>query len=255
MVAQAMAGVMSLTGEPGGRPVRCGIPIGDLAAGMFAAIGILAALVKRQRDGSGDYLDVAMLDSQISMLSYLGIYHLFAGIEPGPQGRGHYSIPTYRSFLAGDGREILITANSEKMWAGLCAALELPDLEHDPLYRTNAERLQNQASLISLLEARFAQRTSAEWLVRLAGHDVPAAPVNTVSEALADPQVAARDMVVSIHSPDGSTERLIGNPVKFASSESAAMRPAPRLGEQTQAVLHELLGYDEDRTRAVAGPH
>lgn len=247
MVVQAMAGVMSLTGEQGRRPVRCGIPVGDVVAGMYGVIGILAALAVREKTGLGDYVDISMLDAQVSMLSYLGVYHLLAGIEPGPQGRGHLSIPTYRSFLAGDGREILITANTEKMWQSLVVALGAPELGSDPRFTLNADRLRNQDQLLPLLDARFATRASAEWVSILEAADVPVAPVNSVADALSDPQVLDRNMVIEVEYPDGATSRLIGNPVKFEHAGAPVPRPAPRLAANTSAVLRDVLGYSEQQ--------
>ena len=137
MIVQALSGAMSLTGEVGGRPVRSGTPIGDLNAGQFAVTAILAALWERERSGMGQLIDVAMLDVQVAMLCYLAQYYLVSGDVPGLQGRGHMSIPTYNAFRARDGRDVLICANTERMWQQLCQALEMAELANDPRFETN----------------------------------------------------------------------------------------------------------------------
>lgn len=251
MIVQALSGGMSLTGEPGGRPVRAGVPIGDLAAGMYAAIGVLAALSERQRTGRGRHLDIAMLDCQVSLLTYQAAYYLLSGEVPGPQGRGHVSFPTYRAFRAGDGLDVLVTANTEAMWRALCQVLQLQELADDPRFRTNAERLAHRAELDRLLEDRFAQRPSDAWLPLLQQAGIPAAPVNTLDRALADPQVAARHMVLDVEHARGGTVRLIGNPIKAEGAPEPATTSPPLLGQQTEDVLRRVLGYDQARLDAL----
>jgi CoA:oxalate CoA-transferase len=243
MIVQAMSGGMSLTGEPDGPPVRSGIPLGDLTAGLYAVIGILGALNLRDRTGRGDQVDVAMLDCQISMLSYQGVYHLLAGAQPGRQGRGHDSIPTYRAFTAADGVDVMVTANTERMWVELCTVLGLPELPADPRFATAAARQANRAELGPLLEKAFRERTAATWMPLLHAARIPAAPVNTVAEALADPQVRERGMVLDLPADDDRPAlRLLGNPVKFARTEQPLPRRPPRLGEHLGEVIADWLG-------------
>jgi crotonobetainyl-CoA:carnitine CoA-transferase CaiB-like acyl-CoA transferase len=243
MIVQAMSGGMSLTGEPDGPPVRSGIPLGDLTAGLYAVIGILGALHQRDRTGRGDQVDVAMLDCQISMLSYQGVYHLLAGAQPGRQGRGHDSIPTYRAFTAADGVDVMVTANTERMWVELCTVLGLPELPADPRFATAAARQANRAELGPLLEKAFRERTAATWMPLLHAARIPAAPVNTVAEALADPQVRERGMVLDLPADDDRPAlRLLGNPVKFPRTEQPLPRRPPRLGEHLGEVLADWLG-------------
>ncbi len=241
MIVQALSGSMSITGEPGHRPVRLGVPLGDLAAGMFGAIGTLAAVARRDVDGKGEHVDVSMLDCQVSMLSYLGQYFLVSGEIPGPQGRGHQSIPTYRSFTCGDDIDVVITANTEKMWQSLCKVLGLADLLQDPRFSTNEDRFRNKEALWKELEAAFLRRSSGEWLERLQAADIPAAPVNTVDRALADPQVRHRNMVVAARHRDGDALPLLGNPIKLSRTACEAVGWPPELGEHTRPVLQELL--------------
>lgn len=251
MIVQGLSGSMSITGEPGRHPVRLGVPLGDLAAGMFGAIGALAAIARRDVDGKGQHVDVSMLDCQVSMLSYLGQYYLVSGEVPGTQGRGHQSIPTYRSFTCGDDIDVVITANTEKMWQSLCKVLGLPELAQDPRFLVNEDRYRNKEALWKELEAAFLQRPSIEWLERLQAADIPAAPVNTVDRALADPQVRHRNMVVSAQHRDGETMSLLGNPIKMSRTACETVTWPPELGEHTRPVLEEILGLRPDEVSAL----
>jgi CoA:oxalate CoA-transferase len=241
-MVQALAGGMSLTGHPGAPPARLGLPVGDLAAGMYAAVAIAAALLRRERTGEGDYLDISMFDCQIAMLGYQATYYLHSGEVPGPQGAGHVSIPTYRCFKCADDRWVMVTASTERMWVAMCEALELDDLLADPRFATNALRLQHRQALWERLESRYAELLSARVVDLLARVAVPVAPVNDVARALSDPQVSARNMVIHLDGPDGATVGVLGNPIKSASSATALSMPAtfpPRLGADTEAVLRE----------------
>jgi CoA:oxalate CoA-transferase len=246
IIVQAMSGGMSMTGERGGVPVRAGIPLGDLSAGMYAVIGALAALERVRSEGVGAYIDVAMLDCQISMLVYQAAYHLIAGAVPGPQGREHVSFPTYRAFRCADGIEIVVAANTERMWSDLCAALGCGHLPADPRFRLNEDRLRHRADLAPLLEAAAAKIPSAELLAALAAREVPAAPINSLDRALADAQVRHRDMVVQMTDGDGASIEVAGNPVKFGGLSSREHAYPHRLGADTAAILRECLGRSED---------
>lgn len=246
MIVQALSGAMSLTGEVGGRPVRSGTPIGDLNAGQSAATAILAALWERQRSGTGQAIDISMLDVQVAMLSYLGEYHLISGDVPGLQGRGHMSIPTYNAFRSRDGRDVLICANTERMWQQLCEALEMPQLANDPRFATNERRHANRAQLEPLLEQAFAKHDCAELLQRFHERGIPSAPVNSVAEALSDPQVVHRRMVRTVDHTLGGTIRLLGNPIKFSRSSEDEFASPPTLGQHTETILREVLDYSPE---------
>jgi len=252
IIVQAMSGGMSMTGERGGRPVRAGIPLGDLSAGMYAVIGALAAVERVRQDGTGAYIDVSMLDCQISMLVYQAAYHFIAGEVPGPQGREHVSFPTYRAFRCADGIEIVVAANTERMWSDLCAALGCGDLPADPRFRLNEDRLRHRAELAPLLEAAAAQIPSDQLLEKLAAAQVPAGPINTLDRALADPQVRHRDMVVDLTDRDGDTIKVVGSPLKFDGRSSHAHAYPHRLGADTADILRELLGLPEDEVASLA---
>lgn len=249
MVVQALSGGMSLTGESGGRPVRSGIPIGDLCAGQAAVMAILAALFERQRSGLGTSIDISMLDVQIAMLNYIASYHFIGGLVPGPQGRGHSSIPTYASFTAGDNTDVLICANTQEMWERLCVALSRPDLARDERFATNADRLRNRAELETLLQEAFRAYRSADLLARLEEQRVPCARVNNVAEALGDPHVQYRRMVRTVTMPTGEDVKVLGNPLKFSSIGEDEFLSPPTLGQHNEFVLKDILNYDEARVR------
>jgi CoA:oxalate CoA-transferase len=249
MVVQAISGGMSLTGEPEGPSVRAGIPIADLAAGMYAAIGILAALRRRDINGQGETIDVSMLDCQAAMLSYQGAYHLHSGIVPGRQGRAHDSFPTYRSFCARDGVDVVVTANTENMWRGLCAALDRAALVDDPRFRTNRDRHANQAALLAILKPAFLERDAAEWVLLLEQQHVPVGIVNSLDRVVQDPQIADRGMVLQLTGSQEREVRVMGNPLLSAGPDQSHLYP-PALGAQSHEILSDLLGLS---TEDIAG--
>jgi CoA:oxalate CoA-transferase len=249
MIVQALSGGMSLTGEPDGLPVRSGLPIGDLCAGMYGVIGVLSALARVAADHEGSHVDVAMLDTQVSLLSYVAAYCLTGGAVPGRQGREHMSIPTYRAFACKDGHEIVVAANTERMWTGLCTALDVPELLTVERFANNNSRSSHRAELVPMLEAAAARFPMADLLERLSAAGVPCAPLNTVDAALADPQVAHREMVLDL--PFGDHDfRAVGNPVKVSQPRADLLSP-PRLGEHTEGVLRSVAGFDDEKIRAL----
>jgi len=242
MIVQGIAGGMSLTGELDGKPVRSGLPIGDMCAGMNAAIATLAGLLRAGRDGTGSRVDVAMLDTQVSLLGYVATYYLVSGAVPGRQGRQHMSIPTYRAFTCGDGKDIVVTANTPKMWEGLCRALGVPELLTDERFTDNDARRDHAVELAAVLEPAALRFGSAELLERLGEQSVASAPINTIDATLADPHVRARGMVVE-HRRGGETVGVVGDPLKITGGRTTHAVP-PRLGENTEDVLRDLGGYD-----------
>ena len=250
MIVQALSGGMSMTGEPGEPAVRAGIPIGDLCAGMYGAIGVLAALEARRRTGKGRLVDVAMLDCQVAMLCYQAAYFLHSGSEPGRQGRGHASIPTYRSFDAGNDTELVITANTERMWRALCGVLQRAELADDPRFATNDDRYANRFELWPLLEAAFREKDADAWVPLLLEAGIPVGRVNTLEAALSNPQIVHRDMVLALTARDGRRVRVAGNPIKFADDEPTPAGFPPLLGENTRDVLADVLGLDEEEIAA-----
>jgi crotonobetainyl-CoA:carnitine CoA-transferase CaiB-like acyl-CoA transferase len=243
MMVQALSGGMSLTGEPGRQPVRSGIPLADLSAGLFGVIGILSALHEARATGKGRWVDVAMLDCQLSMLSYQAAYHLHSGVVPGPQGRAHDSIPTYRAFTAGDGASVVVTANTEAMWRELARALGCADLLADPRYESNAQRFLHREALWEVLDAAFLARPAREWVERLLAANVPAGLVNTLDAALSSEHASERGMVVQLADDDPARRiRVAGNPIRFQDEPSAPARFPPWLGQHTAEVTGDWLG-------------
>lgn len=239
MIVQALSGVMSLTGEPDRPAVRLGIPAGDVVAGMYAVIGLLARLSSVKFGGPGGQIDISMLDCQLTMLSYQAVYSLISGTTPAPQGARHDSIPTYRSFTGADGRELVVTANTERMWLGLCQALDLADFIGDPRYDSAGGRLANKESLWKALETRFAERPAAEWVDLLIEHGVPAAPIRSVVEALNDARQSGRNMVVPVVDEDRGHYEAVSSPIKFVGVSELPSAFPPRLGENTADILAE----------------
>ena len=244
MIVQALSGVMSLTGEPGRPSVRLGIPAGDTVAGLYAAVAINAALAERARTGRGRHVDVGMLDCQLAMLSYQSAYALIGGASPGPQGAGHDSIPTYRAFTAGDGRQMAVTANTERMWKGLCRALGREDLVEDDRFADARSRLAHREALWAELEPAFEARGAAEWTEVLTGNDVPSALVKSVPEALEDARRSGRGMIVEIDDGSGRTIEVVGSPIRMGPGVPAPARYPPALGRDGAGVLAEWLGME-----------
>ena len=229
---QALSGMMSLTGDPGGKPTKYGISIVDHTSGLMGAFAILAALRGVERTGAGRHVDLALLDSHVHMLTYLAADYLNCGMEPERyEDSAHpYIVPSQR-FSTRDG-DLVIMPMADRMWIQLCEALELADLEADTELRTAAGRLQNRERIVRRLAEEFAARETAPTVELLVAHGVPAAPVNSVSEILADPQIEARGMVVEA---DGV--KMLGNPVKLSGDNGQPYSRAPHLGEHTEEVL------------------
>ena len=254
MIVQAMSGVMSLTGPKGGQPVRAGVPIGDAVAGMYGTIGILAALARRYETGEGNYIDVAMLDVQTALLTYQASVYLNAGKVPGLQGREHDSIPTYRCFAASDGIEIAVTANTDKMLQDMCEALGIPDTMKDPRFADKDARLKNKEALVPLIEAAFKNHKADDLVKEFLRRGIPCGPINTIDRALAEPQINHRGMILELQGADEAEHaRVIGNPIKMRESARATHDYPPRLGEDTRAVLKDIVGYDDAKIERLIG--
>ncbi len=239
MVVQAMGGIMSLTGTPGGPPTRVGSSIGDISAGLFTAIGVNAALYERRESGLGRKVDVAMLDSQVAILENAIARYQATGEVPGPLGSRHPSITPFEALETRDGF-IVIAAGNDGLFAKLCDTLQLPGLKDDPDFATNDLRTRNQPRLKQLLEQSLRRDTSAHWLERLGGAEIPSGPINDVAAVLADEQVRARNMVVAVPGPDGRELEIAGNPIKLSGVDDPNVRPAaPRLDEHREALVRE----------------
>jgi crotonobetainyl-CoA:carnitine CoA-transferase CaiB-like acyl-CoA transferase len=247
---QAISGHMAITGEPERPPVRVGIPLADISGGIYSAKGILAALYDRERTGKGRYIEVSMFDNMLHLMTYIGTMWLTAGVVPQPPGSAHdYSVP-WQAFATSDGY-IVVATRQEVFWRKLCTILDHPDLATDPRFDGNANRVKNRAVLVPQLEEIFRTRSSADWLQRLRTADVPAAPVNNVDAAFAEPPVEEREMIVEYDHPQVGKVRLPGNPIKMSGMGETISRPAPMLDEHTDTVLQTLLRLSAEEIAAL----
>ncbi|MCP4751327.1 MAG: CoA transferase [Proteobacteria bacterium] len=250
LIAQAMSGGMSITGEADGPPIRAGIAVGDLSGGMFSALGILAALQKRDRTGEGQKIDVGLLDCLVSMTTYLTAYYFKDGMIPGPQGSRHAVIVPYEAYKAED-LWLVIAAVVPKQWESLCRALEREDLMVDERFVDHGKRLENRDVLFDILQEIFSQKPVDEWIEILQKADVPCSPVNTLDRVLNDPQVLERNMVVDLEHPEKGKISLAGNPIKAPGTDEFLNFP-PDLGQHTAEVLKDLLGYSDEKVGQLA---
>lgn len=251
LIAQGMSGLMSVTGEGSGRPpIKAGVPVGDISAGMLAAMGILAAYIHRLKTGEGQLVDTSLLEGSIVNTAWVSAIFLATGISPQAIGSAHPMAAPYQALQTADGW-INIGAANQANWLRLVEVLEIPELARDPRFVDNAARMQNLPVLIEILSEKLIQRNAADWLARLEDVGVPASPVLSIGEMLADPQVIARDMVVEVeHSRLGRT-RALGSPVKFSDTPTRIKRGAPLLGEHTREILAEY-GYDNSEIEVLA---
>jgi CoA:oxalate CoA-transferase len=240
MVAQAMGGIMSITGHPGGPPTRVGSSIGDLAAGLFTAIGVNAALLHRERTGEAMKIDVAMLDSQVAILENAITRYCATGVSPGPLGARHPTIAPFAAFATADGH-IIIAAGNNGLFDKMCQAIGAPDIAARPEFASNELRTQNHLALKAAVEVALAKGNCADWLARLDAAGVPCGPLNNVEQALDDPQVRFRNMVVSMQDDAAGELKMAGNPMKFSGFADPATRGrAPDLDADRQHILAEL---------------
>jgi crotonobetainyl-CoA:carnitine CoA-transferase CaiB-like acyl-CoA transferase len=244
-VAQAVSGMMSVTGEADGEPVRSGTSLADVGAGMWALIGILAALHARQVTGRGQLVDISLLDGQVAWLTYVAGKYFATGVTPGRYGSAHESVVPYQVFATADD-PLMVAVGSDGLWRRFTAATGLDELTDDPRYATNPDRIQHRDTLIAAITQALAARGCAEWADRLNAAGVPAGPVNTVPAALAQPQVAAREMVVELEHPAAGMLKMLGTPLKLSAQPASIRRPPPVLGQHTDEILAEA-GYPADR--------
>ncbi len=250
-LAQGMGGIMSLTGEPEGEPIKVGIGIADIMCGMYAVSAILAALYHREQTGRGQAVDLALLDTQVAWLTYEGLNYLTSGELPKRQGNEHPNIVPYKTLPCRDGYFILAAGN-DRQFQRFCAFGGCPELAEDARFTTNAQRVRNRRALYDILPDVTRQKTVREWLDGLAELGVPAGPVHTLDQVFADPQVLQREMKVTMPYPgaQGGAVDLIGNPIKFSESGIDYRDPPPRMGADTEAVLKEA-GISSDELAAL----
>lgn len=246
LTAQAMAGTMSITGEPGRPPVKMGVPIGDLAAGMAGAFGVAAALYRREKTGQGEQIDISMFDVQLSLLNYHAQYYLASRERPEPVGSAHPNVVPYQAFETRNGYLVVALWGVNHLWPPFCEAIERPDLARDDRFTTNEKRVTHRDLLVPMLEEVLKGRTVEEWMAIFEPRQIPAAPVNNIDQVLSLPQVAARDMLLTLkHAATGSPLTVLGNPVKLASDQEHALLPPPLLGQHTEEILKGWLGLSD----------
>jgi crotonobetainyl-CoA:carnitine CoA-transferase CaiB-like acyl-CoA transferase len=244
-VAQATGGGMSITGSDPEHPVRSGIPIGDLGGGMFAVMGILAALLEREQSGEGQNVDISMLDCQVSMLNYMATMYFLSGENPHPIGNSHFVHVPYNTFHTSDGF-IVIAVITDNFWQNLKQVVNCPEFD-DPKYDGQPGRWEDREMIEERLNEILGTNTSAWWLQQLEAKRIPCAPVNRFSQALADPQVRHRNMVVELKHPGGKSTQGPGNPIKLSRTNEESFSAAPAIGQDTDHVLSGILGYDASR--------
>jgi crotonobetainyl-CoA:carnitine CoA-transferase CaiB-like acyl-CoA transferase len=236
LVVQAESGMISVTGPHGGRGVRCGISIADITAGMFAAFGIMTALHAREITGRGQFVDMSMLEGQLSILSGVIGTYIADGEVPGPMGTAYKALLPYQTFRTRT-RDIAIGVGSDRLWQIFCPAIGAPELAGDARFVSNAARAANRRELVDALQAAFLTKSYEEWEPILIEAGVPVGAINTIADAVAHPQVGARRMLVDTDHPDAGRVRVVGPPVRLSETPGALARPAPRLGEHTDEIL------------------
>ncbi|MEJ5992516.1 CaiB/BaiF CoA-transferase family protein [Ramlibacter sp. PS3R-8] len=256
---QGMGGLMSITGERddiGGGPQKVGVAVADLFTGMYATVGILAALRHAERTGVGQHLDMALLDTQVAMLANLGANYLVSGKVPGRAGNAHQNIVPYQVFEvapAADGSKdhVIIAVGNDGQFAKYCQVAGRPDLATDPRFARNQDRVRNRAELVPMLEAIMASRGKADWLSALEQAKVPCGAINNLGEVFADPHVRERGMVHQWQHPLSGALDLVASPIKLSATPVRTELPPPLLGEHTQEVLTSVLGWDDERIAAL----
>jgi crotonobetainyl-CoA:carnitine CoA-transferase CaiB-like acyl-CoA transferase len=239
---QASAGLMSITGPEEGGPQKVGVAIADIMAGMYAANAILAALHARQRSGKGQHIDIPLYDSQVAWLANQAMNYLVSGIAPGRMGTAHPNLVPYQSFTTSDGNLMLAVGN-ERQFARCMACIGCDGLEDDPRFASNAARIAHRGELVAIIGERLRHETTAYWLKKLAEHGVPAGPINDIAEVLGNDFARERGLVRSIRNSAGNDVPLVSNPVDFSATPVVYGRAPPRLGEHTEEVLRDWLGY------------
>lgn len=243
IIVQAMGGIMSITGEPGRGPVRPGASLGDISAGLFTAIGILAALHERERSGNGQAIDISMLDCQVSVLENAIMRYFVTGSAPEPLGTRHPSATPFQAFPTADGHLVIaLSFGEENQWQLLCGLLGLPELIGNERFATSPRRTARHAELEPILEAAFRQRPTGEWLEELGALGIPCGPINTIPQVVADEQVREREMIREVTHPRAGTIPIANTPFRMSRSDSGIKGPPPDFGSDTAAVLGDLLG-------------
>jgi crotonobetainyl-CoA:carnitine CoA-transferase CaiB-like acyl-CoA transferase len=242
-IVQAYSGGMSITGTDISTPTRAGIPIGDLGSGLFSVIGMLSALLSREKTGKGQHLDLSLLDVQISLLTYMATMQTLSGVNPEPIGNAHFVHVPYNSFTTKNGF-VVIAVITDAFWQELLNIVDIDNLRKEE-FKSSTGRLQNQKFIESELNKKLSTETSEHWINALNSAKVPCAPINSFSQALSDEQVIHRNMVVEVEHPDGGKVKMPGNPIKLSYTDEDSFSPPPHLGQHTKETLIEWCNYSE----------
>jgi formyl-CoA transferase len=250
LLIQAYSGVMSFTGEPGRPPVRMGIPMGDLSGAMFAVMAVLGALYYRQISGKGQRLDISMVDGLLSLMTYRAQYYFLEKAVPEPIGSGHVSQVPIRAYEGKDGKYLAIDSAQDKFFQNLCRVMGIEEVAKDPRFNSMGARLKNREAVDEILEKKFREKDRDEWVDLLIQGDVPVGPVNDLAQALNNPSILARKMVVPVDHL-GEEIQMVGNPIKMSEIGEEVFEGAPTLGQHTERVLQKVLGYSPERIKAL----
>lgn len=250
LVAQGVSGLMSITGEPGGAPVKVGSPVTDMNAGILAALGIVSAYVHRLRTGQGQFVDTSLMEAGIHQTAWQSAIFFATGVSPGPGGSAHVLAAPYQAFPTADGW-INIGGANQANWERIARLVGAPELIADPRFADNSARMRNRAELARLLGEHIRTRATHDWLQALHAADIPAGPILSIGEMASDPQTLAREMVVELDHPVAGRTRALGLPVKFSATPGGIRRPAPTFGQHTREVLHQH-GFADDEIAALA---
>ena len=252
VVVQAMGGIMSITGEKGGHPMRVGASVGDVFAGLFTCLGVMMALYHRVTSGKGQLVDVAMLDCQVAILENAIARYVCTGVAPGPIGNRHPSITPFADFTSKDG-SIIVGSGNDRLWKKLCDVMGKPEWVNDPRFDSNPHRTENVEELTVLMNEVLKTRTTKEWIAELEAAGVPCAPINNVAQVMEDPSIIARNMIVEVEHPVAGKLKVPGIPIKLSETPGEVLTPAPLLAADTNEIMKEFFGWDEATTKAKLG--
>ena len=244
---QGMGGVMSFTGDPGGPPMKVGVAIVDITAGLFACSSILAALRHREKTGKGQYIDISLLDSMVAWLANVGSNYLISGEMPIRYGNGHPNIVPYEPFNTKDGTYIALAVGNDKQWQKFCGLAGINDLASDPRFATNPQRVRNRKALIPIITEKMLNRPGEEWIRELDNLQIPCGPINTLDKVFSDAQVLEREMVAEVPHPTANTVKMVASPMKLYETPCEITRHPPLLGEHTDEILREKCGYNSKK--------
>ena len=250
-IMQGISGIMSITGEPDGEPQKVGIAITDIGAGMWSAFAIMAAVFHRDQHGEGQQIDISMMDAQVAWLTYQAAFFFANGRPPSRLGAAHPTLVPYQAFMCQDGKYINVAVGSERLWERFCQGIRKEELQNNPDYATNGDRVRNRTKLVPFLQEIFLTRPSAAWVEDLQEVNVPCGPINDLADVFSDPQLLHREMYLEMAHPTLGSIKQTGIPIKFSRTPGGLDRPPPLLGEHNDEILAEL-GHTKDDIRRLA---